>query len=179
LLLGKGVTIYVLDSGINFSHNEFAGRSVRCGYSAIPREDCEDGRGHGSHVSATAAGTNFGVAKEADLVAVKVLGSDGTGTLSGVVACINFVTDEKKKYPNKPMVANMSLGGPKSTTTNRAVASAVAMNVTVVASAGNEGFNACNKSPASSDSSITIASSGFDDTQEHYSNYGACVDLFA
>jgi subtilisin family serine protease len=173
------VTIYVIDSGINFKHNEFAGRSVRCGYSAIRFEDCEDGRGHGSHVSATAAGTNFGVAKEADLVAVKVLGSDGTGTFGGVVASINFVAEEKKKYPNQPMVVNMSLGGPRSTTINRAVAAAVALNVTVVASAGNEGFNACNKSPASSNSSITIAASGFDDTQEYYSNYGECVDLFA
>ena len=102
---GKGVTIFVLDSGINFGHEEFDGRAT-CGFSAIYGEDCEDGRGHGSHVASVAAGKNYGVAKEADIVAVKVLGNDGTGSFSGVVAAVNFVAEQKRKNPSKPMIAS-------------------------------------------------------------------------
>lgn len=104
-LTGKGVEIYVLDTGVNPNHKEFEGR-VYCGYSAVYGEDCTDVRGHGSHVSGTAAGTTYGVAKDASIVAVKVLAKDGTGSESGVINGIEYVAKKKLGNKNQPMVAS-------------------------------------------------------------------------
>lgn len=202
---GKGVTIFVLDTGVNLNHAEYSGR-VQCGYSAIYGEDCTDFRGHGSHVTGIAAGSSVGVAKGASIYSVKVLDKDGNGSVSGVIAGINYVTKQKQNNPSYPMLASkfsigclliaklsvcwkifthgnnladMSLGGSKSTSINNAAAAAVANGVVVVTSAGNDSSYACNKSPASAESVITIAATNTDDSRGSYSNYGVCVDLFA
>ena len=104
-LTGKGVEIYVFDTGVNPSHEEFIGR-VSCGYSAISDEDCTDFRGHGSHVTGTAIGSTYGVAKEATVVSIKVLAKDGTGTQSGVLSGIDFVVSRKQSNNDQPMVAS-------------------------------------------------------------------------
>ena len=102
---GKGVEIYVFDTGVNPSHEDFSGR-VSCGYSAISDEDCTDFRGHGSHVTGTAIGSTYGVAKEATVVSIKVLAKDGTGTQSGVLSGLEFLTNKKLSNKDQPMVAS-------------------------------------------------------------------------
>jgi subtilisin family serine protease len=102
---GKGVIIFVLDTGVNMNHAEYSGR-VRCGYSAISGEDCTDYRGHGSHVTGIAAGSSVGVAKGATVYSVKVLDKDGNGSVSGVIAGINYVAKQKQNNPTLPMVAS-------------------------------------------------------------------------
>jgi subtilisin family serine protease len=108
LYTGKGVKIFLLDTGVNAGHREFGGRA-ECGYSAIDGEDCTDYRGHGSHTAGLAAGDNVGVAKNAKIISVKVLDKDGNGSLSGVLAGVNFVTGSKIANPDQPMVASKSI----------------------------------------------------------------------
>ena len=172
---GSGVHAYIVDTGLRNSHNEFSGR-VGNGYTAI-----NDGRGtgdcngHGTHVAGTVGGTTYGVAKGVTLHPVRVLDCNGSGTLSGVIAGVDWVAQNHQS----PAVANMSLGGGASTSLDNAVANAVAAGVTVAVAAGNENQNACNVSPAREPSALTVGSTTSSDTRSSFSNYGSCVDLFA
>lgn len=172
---GKGVNVYVIDTGIHTNHVELWGRAHPA-FSAI-----QDGRGsgdcagHGTHVAATIAGKSYGVAKEAHVYAVRVLNCAGSGLTSGVIAGIEWVTANHKK----PAVINMSLGGGKSIAVDAAVANAYKAGVTVVVSAGNDAADACNVSPARTPEALTVAASTRSDIRATFSNYGACVDLFA
>jgi subtilisin family serine protease len=172
---GSNVTVYIIDTGINFGHVDFGGRAstgvdeVTIGGSAA---DCN---GHGTHVSGTVGGTTYGVAKNVQLVAVRVLNCAGSGTTSGVVAGIDWVTANHVL----PAAANMSLGGGLSTTLNQAVARAVASGVTFAVAAGNSTANACNTSPSSEPSAITVGATDVNDTFAYFSNYGSCVDINA
>src|SRR5438132_8441751 len=172
---GSNVTVYIIDTGINFGHVDFGGRAstgvdeVTIGGSAA---DCN---GHGTHVSGTVGGNNYGVAKNVNLVAVRVLNCSGSGTTSGVVAGIDWVTANRVL----PAAANMSLGGGFSTTLNQAVASAVAAGVTFAVAAGNSTANACNSSPSSEPSAITVGATDVNDGFAYFSNYGSCVDINA
>jgi subtilisin family serine protease len=172
---GTGVTIYILDTGINFTHVDFAGRATR-GFDAINDglngSDCQ---GHGTHVAGTAAGSNWGVAKGADLVSVRVLGCDGSGSISGVIAGVNWVAANA----SGPSVANMSLGGGASTALDDAVTKAVALGVTYVVAAGNSGADACKYSPARVADAITVGATTSNDSRASYSNYGNCINIFA
>lgn len=106
---GSNVTIYILDTGIRTTHHEFGGRAV-CGYNAYAdTEPCQDNEGHGSFTAGCAAGATYGVAKNADLVAVRVLDRHAAGDTSRIIAALEYVANEKKKNPAKPMVANLSL----------------------------------------------------------------------
>ena len=199
-LTGKGVEIYIFDTGVNPTHEEFSDR-VSCGYSAVSGEDCTDYRGHGSHVTGTAIGTTYGVAKEATVVAIKVLAKDGTGTISGVLSGLEFVANKKLSNKNQPMVASkcslatlcfltrhdnsscilstdMSLGGESSDLINNAVSNAIAAGVVFVVSAGNDGGLACDKSPASCADAITVSAIDTNNNRPFYGNYGSCVDIF-
>jgi subtilisin family serine protease len=104
---GSGVTAYIIDTGVRISHSDFGGRASH-GFDAVDNDDsADDGNGHGTHVAGTVAGEAHGVAKKADIVAVRVLDDQGSGTTEGVIAGIDWVTKNAKK----PAVANMSLGG--------------------------------------------------------------------
>jgi len=175
---GAGVTVFLVDSGIRATHDEFRER-VKCGFSVFPDGSCEDSWGHGTHVAGIVGGTLYGVAKEVQIVAVKVLSSDGNGATSDLIAGINYIQSQKEENPLSPMVANMSLGGLHHRSLNMAVENAVAAGVVFVASAGNENQDACFHSPASSESVITVASINNEDFKSPSSNYGSCVDIFA
>ncbi|WP_198667422.1 S8 family peptidase [Glycomyces dulcitolivorans] len=172
---GAGVHAYIVDTGINASHSQFTGR-VGAGYDFIQNDSTpQDGNGHGTHVAGTVGGTTYGVAKGVTLHAVRVLDNAGSGTTAGVISGINWV----RTNAIKPAVANMSLGGGYSASLNNAVASAVTSGVTFVVAAGNSAANACNYSPASTPSAITVGATTSTDARASYSNYGSCVDIFA
>jgi subtilisin family serine protease len=172
---GSGVHAYIVDTGINASHGEFTGR-VGAGYDFIQNDATpQDGNGHGTHVAGTVGGTTYGVAKSVTLHGVRVLDNAGSGTTAGVVNGINWVAANAIK----PAVANMSLGGGFSSALNNAVEAAVDAGVTFAVAAGNEDQDACNVSPASAPSAITVAASDNTDTRASFSNFGSCVDVFA
>jgi subtilisin family serine protease len=172
---GTGVTVYIIDTGINLTHTQFTGRVVT-GYDAVTAggtaADCD---GHGSHVSGTVGGTTYGVAKNVSLVAVRVLDCFGNGTVSGVIAGINWVAAHRVL----PAVANMSLGGGFSSALNLAVSNAIGTGVTFVVAAGNSTADACLESPSSEPLAITVGATSITDGFAGYSNRGLCVDINA
>ncbi|WP_059009871.1 S8 family peptidase [Streptomyces specialis] len=172
---GRGVTAYIIDSGVRVSHRDFGGRA-RNGYDAVDDDNvAQDGNGHGTHVAATVAGTSYGVAKRADIVAVRVLDDSGSGTTAQVVAGIDWVT----RNAVKPAVANMSLGGGIDSALDTAVRNSIASGVTYVVAAGNENANASGYSPARVTEAITVGATTSTDARSGYSNYGSVLDLFA
>ncbi|CAG8466850.1 11013_t:CDS:2, partial [Dentiscutata heterogama] len=179
---GNGVTVYILDTGVNIHHDEFEGRAIwGVDYSNDYYDG--DGHGHGTHVAGIVAGKTYGVAKNAIVVAVKVLNSYGYGYISDIIKGIEWtVIQHKTKEMNsdyKGSVINMSLGGDKSIATNEAVNAAVKEGVVVAVAAGNENDDACNGSPASAELAITVGASDIDDYCAGFSNHGKCVDIFA
>jgi subtilisin family serine protease len=169
------VNVYVLDTGIRATHQTFGGR-VHQGYDFVDNDtNADDGYGHGTHVAGTIAGSQYGVAKGAQLYPVRVLGSDGSGTISGVIAGVNWITSNAKK----PAVANASLGGGASTALDTAVRNSISSGVTWAVAAGNSNANASTSSPARVAEAITVAAADRTDARASFSNYGAGVDLFA
>lgn len=180
---GEGVNVYVIDTGTNYEHVDFEGRA-RWG-KTIPHGDVdEDGNGHGTHCSGTIAGKKYGVAKKASIIAVKVLRSNGSGTMSDVVkgvewAALEHIKSSKKKDPKfKGSVANMSLGGGKSPALDQAVNACVALGVNFAVAAGNDNADACDYSPAAAEKAVTVGASTLSDDRAYFSNYGPCVDIF-
>lgn len=174
---GSGVTAYVLDTGVYSAHSEFTGR-VANGFTAInDGKGTEDCHGHGTHVAGTVAGTVYGVAKQATIVPVRVLGCTGSGSYSGVIAGIDWTVTHHQA--GVPAVANMSLGGGVSSSVNAAVARAIADGITFVVAAGNDNVSACLRSPSSAPDAITVAASTSTDARASFSNWGTCVDIFA
>ncbi|HEU4511830.1 MAG TPA: S8 family serine peptidase [Nocardioidaceae bacterium] len=173
---GSGVTAYVIDTGIRSTHGDFGGR-VGSGYTAISDGNgSTDCNGHGTHVAGTVGGTTYGVAKSVTLKPVRVLGCDGSGTNSGVIAGVDWVTGNK----TGPAVANMSLGGGVSSALDSAVQSSINAGVTYAVAAGNDsGANACNGSPSRVGAALTVGSSTNSDARSSFSNIGSCLDLFA
>jgi len=181
---GDGVHVYVIDTGINYEHVDFEGRASWG--KTIPRGDAdEDGNGHGTHCSGTIAGKKFGVAKKANVIAVKVLRSNGSGTMSDVVKGVEWaVLSHRKAASNggakfKGSVANMSLGGGKSQALDAAVNGAVRAGVHFAVAAGNDNADACDYSPAAALEAVTVGASTLSDERAYFSNKGKCVDLFA
>ncbi len=169
----SNVTAYIIDTGIKYTHNDFGGRA-RFGYDAVGSGgvDCT---GPGTHVAGTVGGNTYGVAKAVRLVGVRVLSCTGSGTTAGVIAGVNWVTNNAVK----PAVANMSLGGGVSTTLDNAVANSINSGVTYALAAGNSNANACNSSPSRVGAAITVGSTTSTDARSSFSNYGTCVDIFA
>jgi subtilisin family serine protease len=172
---GKGVHAYIIDTGIRFSHAEFGGRARADFDSFSDGQKGNDCNGHGTHVAATVGGQVYGVAKSVQLHAVRVLNCSGSGSTSGVIAGVDWVTNNRQL----PAVANMSLGGGKSDALDQAVAKAIASGVTFVVAAGNENSDACTRSPARSRDAITVGATTNADKRASFSNWGACVDVFA
>jgi subtilisin family serine protease len=171
---GSGVTAYIIDTGIRFTHSDFGGRATS-GYDAVDGGSADDCNGHGTHVAGTVGGARYGVAKRVSLVGVRVLNCSGSGTNAGVIAGVNWVTQNARR----PAVANMSLGGGASTALDNAVANSIASGVTYALAAGNSRANACNSSPARVAPAITVGATTSSDARASYSNYGTCLDIFA
>ena len=172
---GAGVNAFVIDTGLRADHVEFTGR-VLPGYGAVADGNgTNDCHGHGTHVSGTIGGTTWGVAKAVNLIPVRVLDCNGGGTMSDVIAGIDWVAAS----PLRPAVANLSLGGSALATLDAAVAGAVGKGVTMVVAAGNNSTDACTMSPAREPSAITVGATASSDSRAYYSNIGSCLDLFA
>jgi len=184
-----GIRAYIIDTGILITHNDFNGRAT-FGFSADPSWTKTDDHGHGTHVASTVCGATYGIAKQARPIAVRVLGPTGTGTTAGVIAGVNWcVSDNNQNGGGKRAVGNMSLGGGYSAALNTAVNTASTSGVIIVAAAGNDNRDACNGSPASAPSCISVGASSYGpsggtdeskDERAYFSNYGrGCVHLFA
>nr|CEL21916.1 Alkaline serine exoprotease A precursor [Kibdelosporangium sp. MJ126-NF4]CTQ92696.1 Alkaline serine exoprotease A precursor (EC 3.4.21.-) [Kibdelosporangium sp. MJ126-NF4] len=172
---GDGATVYVVDTGVYFAHSEFGGRA-KSGYDFIDNDsDASDCQGHGTHVAGTVGSATYGVAKNANIVAVRVLNCSGQGEWSQVISGIDWVAKNGKK----PGVLNMSLGGGANSSVDDAVKRAVAAGfVNAVAAGNNNGANACNTSPARTPEAITVGSTDNSDNRSSFSNIGTCVDIF-
>ena len=172
---GGSVHAYVLDSGIRTTNVDFGARAtvgVDVIGDGLNGQDCS---GHGTHVAGTIGGTTYGVAKDVELVAVRVLDCTDFGTYSQAIAGIDWVTANAIK----PAVANMSLGGPPSTALDTALTNAIDSGITFVVAAGNDDHDACSTSPASIPAALTVGAVTMRDARAPFSNFGACVDLFA
>ena len=172
---GADATAYILDTGINRTHQDFGDR-VGEGYDAVDAGgDASDCNGHGTHVAGTIGGSTHGLAKEATLEPVRVLDCAGSGSYAGIIEGIDWVAENA----SGPSVANMSLGGTFSQALNDVIAEAVDAGVTFAVAAGNEGQDACNVSPASEPSAITVGATDETDAATSWSNWGECVDILA
>ncbi|TCR18247.1 S8 family peptidase [Streptomyces sp. BK205] len=172
---GSGVTAYVIDTGVRITHSQISGRATY-GYDAVDGDTtAADGNGHGTHVATTIAGSTYGVAKKAKIVAVRVLDNAGSGTTAGVIAGIDWVTSNH----SGPSVANLSLGGGASSTLDTAVRNSIASGVTYAVAAGNSSANASSYSPARVTEAITVGATTSTDARASYSNYGSVLDIFA
>jgi serine protease len=169
------VRAYIIDTGIRASHSDFGGRVLN-GFTAInDGRGTSDCNGHGTHVAGTVGGATWGAAKGVRLHPVRVLNCSGGGTVSGVIAGVDWVTANHIK----PAVANMSLGGGASSAIDTAVNNSINAGVTYVVAAGNDNANACNYSPARVSNAITVGSTTSSDSRSGFSNWGSCVNIFA
>ena len=186
---GEGVDVYVIDTGTNTEHVDFGGRA-HWGKTIPTGDNDVDGNGHGTHCSGTIAGTKYGVAKKANVYAVKVLKSNGSGTMSDVVKGVEWAANRhqenvkaakngKGKKGFKGSTANMSLGGGKSVTLELAVNAAVDLGIHFAVAAGNDNSDSCGYSPAGAEKAVTVGASTLSDERAYFSNYGKCNDIFA
>ncbi|CAM5515293.1 hypothetical protein SSPIM334S_03549 [Streptomyces spiroverticillatus] len=172
---GAGVHVYVIDSGLRTTHQDFGGRASS-GWDFVEDDPvAQDANGHGTHVAATAVGETYGVAKKAEVVGVRVLDGEGGGTTASVIAGIDWVAKNAKK----PAVANMSLGGVANLQLDAAVRNAIRSGVTFVLAAGNDTLPASLFSPGRVAEGITVGATDIKDRRASFSNWGSRVDLFA
>jgi len=181
---GEGSDIYILDSGIYYTHSEFGGRAYYGGYDAIDQFyntnrrgwDCN---GHGTHVAALAAGKNYGVAKKANIYSIRVLDCKIFGPYSAIIAAIDYIIVKIRNQRRKAVVS-MSLSGANSPALNAQIEKLVKSGIPVVVAAGNHRKNACYYSPASASGVIAVGGTRQSrDNIYYYSNYGPCVDIMA
>ncbi|GKV74631.1 S8 family serine peptidase [Pseudarthrobacter sp. NCCP-2145] len=174
---GASVNVYVIDTGVLATHQEFGGR-VAAGWSFVAdglgSGDCS---GHGTHVAGIIAGKTFGVAKAATITPVRALSCDGSGFYSNIIAGLDWIASHHAE--GIPAVANLSLGGPVSSVLDAAVRGVINDGVTAIVASGNSAIEACNASPARVPEAVTVAASDSSDRQATFSNHGSCVDLYA
>ena len=175
---GAGVTVYVVDTGIFAGHDDFGGRVVS-GFNAFADSaSANDCNGHGTHVAGVIGGSNYGAAKSAPLVPVRVLDCNGSWTISTLLAGLDWVLQDHAQSPG-PAVVNMSLTGDASSALDTEVNSLISAGMTTVVAAGNDNVDACGQSPARVHGALTVGASTETDARAKFSNYGDCVDLFA
>ena len=173
---GVGADVYVVDTGIDIAHPEFEGRAIWGGnFVDTVNTDCNS---HGTHVAGTVGSKTYGVSKKTKLIAVKVLDCSGGGSFSGVLRGLEFVANSAKTS-KRPSIVNMSLGGPKSSATDRVISNLEAAGVSVVVAAGNENADACNVSPASNVLAVSVGATTRQNTKAGFSNWGKCVSILA
>jgi subtilisin family serine protease len=172
---GAGVHAYIIDTGIRHTHHEFGGRVVPAFTSINDSYGADGCHWHGTHVAGTVGGATAGVAKGVTLYSVRVLDCTGSGTTSGVIAGVDWVTANRIL----PAVANMSMDGSLSQALNDAMQRSIDAGVTYVVAAGNSARDACSSSPGSMTNAITVGASMDTDAQAGFSNYGTCIDVFA
>jgi cerevisin len=178
---GNGVNVYILDTGIRITHNDFGGRAAE-GFVApgLVGEGPGDLHGHGTHCAGTAGGTEFGVAKTCAIIEVKVMSRFGSGSTTDIVAGINYVTDEHNAGSAKKSVINLSLGASGSNAAmEQAVQAAIDAGVHNAIAAGNSNADACNYTPARVGDALTVGATTNTDSMASFSNWGTCVDLIA
>ncbi|KJA18157.1 hypothetical protein HYPSUDRAFT_169640 [Hypholoma sublateritium FD-334 SS-4] len=177
---GDGVDIYILDTdaseGVYLDHVDFEGRAT-WGLSVESYAQV-DGNGHGTHVAGTAAGKIYGVAKQAHIIAVKVLDDTASGSYSGIITGLNWVIDQVQ-VTGRPSIVSMSLEGSANDVFDAAVASVVSAGIHTVVAAGNDNTDAIFTSPARVPTAITVGATDITDTRAYFSNYGSVVDVFA
>lgn len=170
------VDIYIVDTGVQWDHPHL--QKVMAGYDAFGGNsyDCH---GHGTHVAGTAASPTYGVAKDAWTWSVRVLDCSGFGSYAGIIAGTDWVRQNIGQWPGYPPIANYSLGGGYSGALNQAIDNLSNAGVTVAVAAGNSNADACNYSPASASTAVSVAASDRNDWRAWFSNYGPCVHLYA
>ena len=188
---GRGTDVYILDSGINYDHQEFEYRAKYSGYDpvdeynnrdssvAVTRQYGRDCHGHGTHVASLCGGKTFGVAKDVNIYSVRVLDCNNAAPWSVVIDGLDHVSGVVAQR-GRPAIISMSLSGSFYRTVNDVVDRLVVNeSITVVTVAGNGKDDSCSRSPASSDNAITVAGSNSINGLYLSTNYGNCVDLFA
>lgn len=176
---GNGSTVYVLDTGL-YAHNDLVEKLSTSGFSSISDGNgTVDCNGHGTHVAGTIAGTQYGVAKNAKIVPVRVIACNGNGTYSQVISGMEWILSPNNPNPKTQAVVNMSLGGGASATIDAAITKLTNSGIVTVVSAGNSNADACNYSPARAPSAITVGSTDRNDAKSSFSNWGPCVDIHA
>ena len=173
---GKNTNVYIIDSGIDIGHPEFESRATWGGnFIDNNNIDCNN---HGTHCAGIVGSKTFGVSKKTNLIAVKVLDCQGGGSFSTVLKGMEFVIAQHRSS-NKTSVINMSLGGPKSDSIDRALDNLDAAGIHVIVAAGNENSDACNTSPASHTKVVTVGATTKDNKKAYFSNWGKCVTILA
>ncbi len=173
---GASAHIYILDTGIRVTHQEFGGRASVVFDALNDGQNGLDCNGHGTHVAGTAAGATYGVAKNAFVHSVRVLPCGGGGQISDLILGVDWITANRVN----PAVANISITAPGgSPALESAVSSSVASGVTYTIAAGNSALNACDFTPARTPNAITVGATWQIDARAQFSNYGPCIDLFA
>jgi Subtilase family/Peptidase inhibitor I9 len=172
--VAENVHAYVIDTGISATHQDFGGR-VQPGFGADGGNGTNDGNGHGTFMAGVLGGTQFGVAKGVTLVPVKVLDDNGSGSMSDVIAGIDWVTANAVR----PAVASVSLGGSANPTLDAAVRGSIASGVSYTVVAGASNSDASNFSPARVAEALTVASSDTGDCAASFSNFGPAIDMYA
>ena len=183
---GEGVDVYIFDTGIRYTHDEFEGRASYGGYDAIDALTGTNRQGldcnsHGTHCAGTVGGKTYGVAKKATLYSIRVLGCTGSGAISGIIKGLDHVMSSRSKSRNA--VISMSLGvhskSGRHNAFTTAVDNAVSSGIVVVAASGNQGADSCTVSPGNALKSISVAATKRNDQSAFFSNLGSCVDVFA
>ena len=184
---GSGTNVYIFDTGVRKSHNDFGDRveyvpnGNNGDFVGDGHGSAEDCHGHGTHVAGTAAGSSFGVAKGSPIWAARVVDCGGGGQVSMAIAAVDWATANALR----PAVVNMSLGYGDVQSLRDAVENSVAAGVNYSVAAGNGSFplgtpqDACNQSPAGAPNANTVGATEIDDDEASFSNYGTCVDILA
>ena len=182
---GKNVDVYILDTGIRYTHDEFEGRAKYAGYDAIDdqtgsNQQGNDCRGHGSHCAGTVGGKTYGVAKGVNLYSARGLDCTGSGAIGGIIKLIDFIIERQRvNGSGRPAVISESIGIKVSPALDAAVKRATDAGIVVVSSAGNQFDDSCKHSPAHARVGISVGSSDQNDSVPPFSNTGTCTDIFA
>jgi subtilisin family serine protease len=172
---GTGVHAYIIDTGIRTTHGDFGGRAVSELDAVGGAQSATDCYGHGTHVAGIVGGLEFGVAKNVTLHSLRVLNCAGFGTLSAIAAALDWVTANHVK----PAVVNLSMSAGPSEAITQALRNTIAAGVVLVGAAANYDEDACGGLMGQVPESLLVGASDYQDWREPYSNYGACLDMFA